>query len=623
MEIGPVVWSMLGVVVGAVLFASARGSPAGGSGGGGDKPKAAAKGPARAKPSKTKSRDRKSKAKDVKKPKAEPKAEPAKAEPAPAPPSPKKKKGKAAKAAEVAPPAPAPAPEAAEAPKKKGKKAKKAPEPEVVAAAAPAEGGKKKKKSKAKKEGKPDDAQIARDLERQTHELAARAPADDGWTVVEAREPAKAQRQAAKRVSRGEPESDGSVTLDCGRFAAAIIGKGGETIKKLAAETGAILNVDKADGGASTVKICPKDDDAASKAGVLAAKEQVEALLKAAGHVAGVETVSATVDAGDKIPAVIGSGGSVIKFITAKSGAHVEAGRNGKTVVTMQGTADQVATARALVAAAIAGVDVAAEATATVELGARGVPLLIGKAGATIRSLQQTTLARIDVGKGSTAATVSGGADAVAAAVAAIRRLIAENSHAEVLALDCHVGVILGKGGATIKKVQEASNARVDVEGHGETGVTVSLAGSTEQIAIAKAAILAAVEAAANGPPLAEGEVKRDVELPEACVGSVIGRGGANVKKIQEDTKAKLDIKEGYCTVYGMPDAVALAADAIEAIVKKQADFDAARAARNAPPPNWDDVQHDPVWGGGASPTGDAETADAWGVPTGGEAWGA
>ena len=59
---------------------------------------------------------------------------------------------------------------------------------------------------------------------------------------------------------------------------------------------------------------------------------------------------------------------------TPSSGAHVEAGRGGKSAVVLSGTLDQVAKAKALVLAAMNGVDIAAESTETIELGARGVP---------------------------------------------------------------------------------------------------------------------------------------------------------------------------------------------------------------------------------------------------------
>ncbi|KAH8053855.1 RNA binding-protein [Aureococcus anophagefferens] len=211
------------------------------------------------------------------------------------------------------------------------------------------------------------------------------------------------------------------------------------------------------------------------------------------------------------------------------------------------------------------GVDIA-RVHETIELGARGVPLLIGKGGATIKELQAKCGARIDVPRGGTACTVSGSADDVARAVATVKALLEDNGHGETLDLDCHVGVLLGKAGATIRKIQEASGC----------------AGSLEQIAAAKREIQGAVDAANAGPR--SGPARSQAVAVPGSVGAVIGKAGANVKKIQDESKAKIDVKDGCCVVYGPPDAVAAGAAAIRAIVGKQADFDAQRAAARRRP---------------------------------------
>ena len=571
------VWAMLGVVVATLIFTSYYS-------GGGEPPKASGKKAKASKPQKEKKP-----AKEKKAPKKE------------APPSPKKKKAKAPVAPVAVAPAPAPEP----APARDEVKLPKAESPK-----------KKKEKKKAAKAAKagapsPEAASTPAPAPETRAATAAAPPADDGWTVVDKKaDPAKKK----KAPKHGAPAADGSVTLDCGRFAAAIIGKGGETIKKLAADhPGATLNVEKSNNGGSTCKIGGDDPKVVAKA-----KTAVEALLAAAGHVPGAELATATVDAADKLPAVIGSGGATIKFITASSGAHVEAGRGGKSAVVLSGTRDQVAKAKALVLAAMNGVDVAAESTETIELGARGVPLLIGKGGATIKELQAKCGARIDVPRGGTACTVSGSADDVARAVATVKALLEDNGHGETLDLDCHVGVLLGKAGATIRKIQEVSGCRVDVRSTGDAACSATLSGSLEQISAAKREIAGAVDAANAGPALGPGEVAERVAVPDAYVGAVIGKAGANVKKIQDESKAKIDVKDGCCVVYGPPDAVAAGAAAIRAIVGKQADFDAARAARAAPPPSWDEAQAaDPVWGGAGA------DGDAWGVPDDADAWGA
>ena len=45
---------------------------------------------------------------------------------------------------------------------------------------------------------------------------------------------------------------------------------------------------------------------------------------------------------------------------------------------------------------------ITAEATQTIDIGAKGVPLVIGTGGATIKMLQSSTGARIDIARGST-----------------------------------------------------------------------------------------------------------------------------------------------------------------------------------------------------------------------------
>ncbi|KAH8063837.1 RNA binding-protein [Aureococcus anophagefferens] len=482
---------MLGVVVATLIFTSYYS-------GGGEPPKASGKKAKASKPHKEKKP-----AKEKKAPKKE------------APPSPKKK----AKAP-VAPVAVAPAPAPEPTPARDEVKLPKAESPK-----------KKKEKKKAAKAAKagapaPEAASTPAPAPETRAATAAAPPADDGWTVVDKKADPGKKKKAPKH---GAPAADGSVTLDCGRFAAAIIGKGGETIKKLAADhPGATLNVEKSNNGGSTCKIGGDDPKVVAK-------------------------------------------------------AKTAAGRGGKSAVVLSGTRDQVAKAKALVLAAMNGVDIAAESTETIELGARGVPLLIGKGGATIKELQAKCGARIDVPRGGTACTVSGSADDVARAVATVKALLEDNGHGETLDLDCHVGVLLGKAGATIRKIQEASGCRVDVRSTGDAACAATLSGSLEQIAAAKREIQGAVDAANAGPALGPGEVAERVAVPDAYVGAVIGKAGANVKKIQDESKAKIDVKDGCCVVYG-PRTPSRPA-AIRAIVGKQADFDAqrARARRRRP----------------------------------------
>ena len=90
--------------------------------------------------------------------------------------------------------------------------------------------------------------------------------------------------------------------------------------------------------------------------------------------------------------------------------------------------------------------------------------------------------------------------------------------------------------GANIKMIQAESNAKVDVSR--ETN-EVTISGEPSQVAKAKELITAILEGGPVGPPP---EAEKTIEAKSA--GAVIGRGGATIRKIQEDTGARVDISK-------------------------------------------------------------------------------
>ncbi|NXK15371.1 TDRKH protein, partial [Herpetotheres cachinnans] len=92
---------------------------------------------------------------------------------------------------------------------------------------------------------------------------------------------------------------------------------------------------------------------------------------------------------------------------------------------------------------------------------------------------------------------------------------------------------IIGRKGATIKKLSHETGARIDVEGEDENEETALLiSGSPSQVCQAKAAIHQIV---AESTPVSE-----ELCVPQRAVGRIIGRGGETVRGICHSSGAKV-----------------------------------------------------------------------------------
>jgi hypothetical protein len=138
-------------------------------------------------------------------------------------------------------------------------------------------------------------------------------------------------------------------------------------------------------------------------------------------------------------------------------------------------------------------------------------------------------------------------------------------------------GRIIGKGGETIRRLQEESGARISIDrGAGECVVS----GTTEQVILGSAAVKKVIaEAGERGgggggggggrfvPPSGPFEAEESI----ACDGSegrVIGKGGETIRRLQEETGCRIDIEKGSgtCVVKGTAAAVRLGV----AVVRRQ-----------------------------------------------------
>jgi len=154
------------------------------------------------------------------------------------------------------------------------------------------------------------------------------------------------------------------------------------------------------------------------------------------------------------------------------------------------------------------------------------------------------------------------------------------------------VGLLIGKGGAKIREIQERSGARMDIAKHSEAAAPhlreVRLSGGKEQTAAARAIIDKLVNNSSgvgfkSNSHHASVNPSKTIQIPSTTVGLVIGRGGDNIRKIIQETSCTIHIEKdaeaieagrtppqpGYQNVYlkGTDAAVEMAEKAVMELV--------------------------------------------------------
>lgn len=205
---------------------------------------------------------------------------------------------------------------------------------------------------------------------------------------------------------------------------------------------------------------------------------------------------------------------------------------------------------------------------------------LIGKGGETIQRLSEDHDVKIDTpdrGTSSNLVTVRGSAEAVAGAMAAITELLGdEPERAAPKASATHtvnnIGKLIGKGGATIKGLSEDHRCRIDTpKGQKkQAGNVVKISGESQEDV--DACVAAIKELLGDDDPTPQ--VFEKIKLNASQRPLIIGRGGATIRKLQEDSGANrinVDRQTGECKIMGSQAAVTKAAELIKAILKKDA----------------------------------------------------
>ncbi|KIX06329.1 uncharacterized protein Z518_04305 [Rhinocladiella mackenziei CBS 650.93] len=212
------------------------------------------------------------------------------------------------------------------------------------------------------------------------------------------------------------------------------------------------------------------------------------------------------------------------------------------------------------------------------------VGLIIGRSGENLRRVENTTGARVQFMDGPEVAgtqrhcRISGSRSARSAAKAEIFKIIEDNEMAkkgadksrsqskssavmtkegdslQMMVPDRTVGLIIGRGGETIRDLQDRSGCHVNIVGENKSvnGMRpVNLIGSASAQQHARDLILEIVESDQKGISIKDLHREREdshnklndsIVVPGEAVGMIIGKGGESIREMQNQTGCKINV---------------------------------------------------------------------------------
>lgn len=373
-----------------------------------------------------------------------------------------------------------------------------------------------------------------------------------------------------------------------------LLGPKGATIQAIQEKSGAKLDID-----IPVLKITGTESAIAS------ATQEVQSTLAAHKEEQRKMTAHSTTLQGKKIngsegvKAIIGKGGQTIKSIQNETECKLDADVERGCVTITGPSEEQVSQAATLCKHAVFG-----ESQHIIELeSVSRVMLVYGKDYQKIREMQDASGAKLDITKGTTTLKLSGPNEAVAQARSMVESWLAY-CKGETLQFEAsQVGAVYGKGGETIRRIQDRTGAFVEVNDKGKKGsdiVVCNILGEPDAVKEAKGMVMKVLEGEIE---LKAGEVMEKIELGVGAP-AVIGRGGSKIRELEKEFGVRLVVKSGtgVCRIVGRQDNVEKAKKEINNIIepffeekriKEEADRLAQQAATSADTGAWGGTMDD------------------------------
>uniref|UniRef100_A0A8C9WWZ4 Far upstream element (FUSE) binding protein 1 n=1 Tax=Sander lucioperca TaxID=283035 RepID=A0A8C9WWZ4_SANLU len=224
------------------------------------------------------------------------------------------------------------------------------------------------------------------------------------------------------------------------------------------------------------------------------------------------------------------------------------------------------------------------------------VGFIIGRGGEQISRLQQESGCKIQIapdsgGMPDRSVTLTGGPESIQAAKRLLTEIVEKGRPApafnhndgpgmtvqEIMVPASKAGLVIGKGGETIKSLQERAGVKMVMiqDGPQNTGADKPLRISGEPFKVQQAKEMVMELIRDQGFREQRGEYGSRVPVPRFAVGIVIGRNGEMIKKIQNDTGVRIQFKpddgstpDRIAQIMGPPDQAQHAAEIISDLLR-------------------------------------------------------
>jgi rRNA processing protein Krr1/Pno1 len=212
------------------------------------------------------------------------------------------------------------------------------------------------------------------------------------------------------------------------------------------------------------------------------------------------------------------------------------------------------------------------ETQATMKLESRSAMNLVfgNKDYKTIQQLQSSTGAKLDMDKETFTLKISGKREEVDAARAAVASLLQRCKGVTIDIKAADVGAVYGKGGSTIRNIQDKTGAIIEVQqqsspSDSDAAVKCVIMGEPDAVTQARQLI---AKALAREVELKPGQVAETLNLGGATTAAVIGRGGSKIKELETAHSVSLNVNGDVCKIVGNKANVKAAKEAIETIIE-------------------------------------------------------